>query len=102
MGHILRKEEDDVVRNALKFNVEGRRKRGRPKRTWRKQVKEERLKARLNLKDVHNRTKWIERVRAISMRSIRPPPLNGDYTGQWHHHYHLVSHFSITNKAIQI
>ena len=38
LRHVLRKEDGDVVRNAIEFNVEGRRKRGRPKRTWRKQV----------------------------------------------------------------
>ena len=37
LGHILRKEDCDAVRNALEFNVEGRRKRGPSKRTWRKQ-----------------------------------------------------------------
>ena len=56
LGHVLRKEDRDVVRNALEFNVEGQRKRGRSKRTWRKQV-EERLKAGLNLKDARNSTK---------------------------------------------
>ena len=43
LGHVLRKEDGDVVRNALEFNVKGQRKRGRLKRTWRKQVEEERL-----------------------------------------------------------
>ena len=57
LGHILRKEDGDVIKNALKCDVEGRRKRVRSKRTWRKQV-EERLKAGLNLKDTHIRTKW--------------------------------------------
>ena len=28
LGHVLRKEDGDVVRNALEFDVEGRRKRG--------------------------------------------------------------------------
>ena len=83
LGHALRKEDGEVVRNALEFNVEGRRKSGRQKKTWRKQVEKERLKTGLNLKDAHTKTKWRERerVRAISMRSIRPPPLNGDNTG---------------------
>ena len=31
LEHVLRTEDGDVVRNALEFNVEGRRKRGRPK-----------------------------------------------------------------------
>ena len=80
LGHVLRKENGDVVRSALKFNVEGRRKRVRPKRTWSKQ-KEERLKAGLNSKDAHYRTKWKERVQAISIRSIRPPISNEENTG---------------------
>ena len=80
LGHVLRKEVGDVVRKALEFNVERRRKRERSKRTWRKQVEEEQLKAGLNLKAAHNRTKWRERVQAMSMRSIQPPPLNGDNT----------------------
>ena len=37
LGHALRKEDGEVVRNALEFNVEGRRKSGRQKKTWRKQ-----------------------------------------------------------------
>ena len=45
-----------------------------------KQVKEEQLKAGMNLQDAHNRTTWRERVRAISMKTIQPPPLNGDNT----------------------
>ena len=32
LEHVLRKEDGDVLRNALEFNVEGRRKRRRPKR----------------------------------------------------------------------
>ena len=43
-GHVLRKEDGHVLRRALDFEVKGRRKRGRPKKTWRKQVEEERRK----------------------------------------------------------
>ena len=68
LGYVLRKEDGDVVRSAPEFNFDRRRKRGRPKRTWRKQVEEERLKAGLNLKDAHNRSKWRERVHAISIQ----------------------------------
>ena len=61
LGQVLRKDYGDVVRNTLEFNVEGRKKRGLPKRT-RKQVEEERLKVGLNLTNAHNRTKWRECV----------------------------------------
>ena len=70
LGQVLRKEDGDVVKNTLEFNVEGRRKRGRPKRAWRMQVEEERLKAALNLKDAHNRTKWRES--ACNFHEVNP------------------------------
>ena len=35
-GHVLRKEDENVIVKALKFEVSGSR--GRPKQTWKKQV----------------------------------------------------------------
>ena len=43
-GHVLRREDGHVLRRALDFEVEGERKKGRSKRTWKKQVEEESLK----------------------------------------------------------
>ena len=40
-GHVLRREDGHVLGRALDFEVEGCRRRGRPKRTWKKQVEEE-------------------------------------------------------------
>ena len=40
-GHVLRREDGDVLSRALDFEVEGERKKGRLKRTWRKPVEEE-------------------------------------------------------------
>ena len=37
-GHVMRREDGHVMRRALDFEVEGQRKKGRPKRTWKKQV----------------------------------------------------------------
>ena len=51
MGHVLRKENGDEVRETLKFNVEGRKK--KKKRTAEEQV-EERAKAGLTWKDANN------------------------------------------------
>ena len=72
LGNVLRKEDDDVVRSVLEFNDEGRRKRGRRRRTWRKQVEEKCLKAGLNLKDAHNRSKWRERKSKCNFREVNP------------------------------
>ena len=35
-GHVLRKEDGNVIVKALKFEVSGSRGRGRPKQTWKK------------------------------------------------------------------
>ena len=40
-GHVLSMEAGHVLRRALEFEVEGRRKIWKPKRTWNKQVDEE-------------------------------------------------------------
>ena len=51
-AHVLRRENGHaLMRRALCFNDEGRRKKGRPKRTWRKQVEEKSVKVGLRRKD---------------------------------------------------
>ena len=40
-GHVLRKEDDDWVKKCMEYEVEGRRPRGRPKRTWTEVVRED-------------------------------------------------------------
>ena len=41
-GHVLRKEDENVIVKALKFEVSGSRGRGRPKQMWKKLVENER------------------------------------------------------------
>ena len=41
LGHILRKPMDDIARQALEWNPQGKRGRGRPKNTWQRTVLEE-------------------------------------------------------------
>ena len=40
-GHVLRRDDGHVLRKALEFEVRGKRKRGRPKKTWKMQVEKE-------------------------------------------------------------
>ena len=40
-GHVLRRKDGHVLRRALDFEVEGKRKKGRLKRTWEKLVEDE-------------------------------------------------------------
>ena len=38
-GHVVKKDDDCVLRVAPDLEVNGKRKRGRPKKNWKKQVK---------------------------------------------------------------
>ena len=75
-GHILRREDGHVLGRALDFEVEGCRRRGRPKRTWKKQVEEEVRRVGLKREDAFSRVRWRDGVRKIATELgwIRPPP----------------------------
>ena len=64
-GHVLRRDNDSVLRVALDIEVSGKRKRGPPKKTWKKQVKEEPEKIGLKKEDVLNRAKWRDGMQGI-------------------------------------
>ena len=65
-GHVLRRDDDSVLRVALNLEVTGKRKRGRPKKTWKKQVEEETEKVGLKKEDALRRDKWRDGVREIA------------------------------------
>ena len=65
-GHVLRREDGHILRRTLDLEVEGQRKKGRPKRTWKKQVEEESMKVGLRRKDELCRSKWSVGVNKIA------------------------------------
>ena len=79
-GHVLRIEDGYVLRRSLDFEVEGQRKKGRSKSTWRKQAEEESVNAGLRSKNAFCRSKWSVGVNQIAagLRRIWPPSLVGD------------------------
>ena len=50
-GHVLRSLNDHIYWRALDFEVESQRKKGRPKRTWKRKIEEESVKAGLRRED---------------------------------------------------
>ena len=50
-GHVLMMKDGDILRMALDFEVEGQKRKGRLKRTWKRQVEEESMKVGLRSKD---------------------------------------------------
>lgn len=54
------RRDDDVQREALQYEVASKRKRGRPKRMWGRQVKEEVAIIGLKKEDTYGRTRRYE------------------------------------------
>ena len=58
-GHVMRREEHYVGGRALVMKVQGRRKRGRPKRRWLDKVKDDQREEKgLSADVVYNRATW--------------------------------------------
>jgi predicted ArsR family transcriptional regulator len=63
IGHVLRIDNNRNARTALDWAPEGKRKRGRPKETWRRTVEKERKQLGFNTwaeatRQVQDRSKW--------------------------------------------
>ena len=57
-GHVERKEDDDWVKKCTVLEVEGKRPRGRPKRTWNDVVGDDMKRLQLLASDAKDRVKW--------------------------------------------
>ena len=62
--HLLKRNDNSVLRVALDLEVSGKKKRGRSEKTWIKQVEKEKIG--LKKEDALNRAKWKDGVRAIA------------------------------------
>ena len=65
-GHVLRREDGHIFRRALDSEVEGQRKKGRLKRTWKWLVEEESMKVGFRREDAHFYSKWSVGVNQIA------------------------------------
>ena len=64
---MLRRDDCHVLRKALEFEVKGKRKRRRPRKTWRSQV-EESKSVGLKKEDAKNQARWRVGVGEIASR----------------------------------
>lgn len=76
IGHISRKQPGPVEKTALDWNPQGTRRRGRPRKTWKRTVEEEAMEAGKTWSEVKrlavNRTRWKVFTAALcSTRSNR-------------------------------
>jgi len=62
---VLRKEDYDWVKKCMEYEVEGRRPRGRPKRTWREVVEKDCQERKLNKEDAIDRSRWRKLIKDV-------------------------------------
>ena len=66
--HVLGREDGHVLRMALDFEVQHQRRKGRSKRTWKRQVEKESMKVGLRREDALCCSKWSVGVNKIAAK----------------------------------
>ena len=80
-GRALRRVDGRVLRKALEFEVKGKRKPGRQKKTWKMQVEKESKSVGWEKEDAMNRGRWRMGVREIAAGANPATPVYGDNPG---------------------
>jgi len=62
---VLRKEDDDLVKKCMEYEVEDPRPKGRPKRTWREVVEKDSQTRKLNKEDAMDRSKRRKLIKDV-------------------------------------
>jgi len=60
---VLRKEDNDLVKKCMEYEVGGARPRGRPKKTCREIVEKDCQASKLNREDAMDRNRWRKQIR---------------------------------------
>ena len=64
-GHVLRREDEYVGKSVMAMEVPGKRRRGRPKRRWLDNIKNDLSERELSGEDTQDRAKWRRIIRHI-------------------------------------
>jgi len=64
-GHVLRKGDNNWVKQCMEYKVEGTRARGRPKKSWREIVEKDCRARGLNREDAKCRSRWRKQIGMI-------------------------------------
>ena len=63
-GHMLRKEGEDTTKKMLDMQVQGKRRRGRPKKRWLDNIREDRKEYKMTEDMAQNRSVWHVKIKA--------------------------------------
>jgi len=62
-GHVLPKDDNDLVKKCTEYKVEGARPRGRPKKTWTEIVEKDCQARKLNREDAMDCSRVTKQIR---------------------------------------
>ena len=57
-GHVMRMEDQNPVKRTMCESVKGKRPRGRPRKEWKDNIKEDMCQFQVANEHVHNRQQW--------------------------------------------
>ncbi|KAI8494517.1 hypothetical protein Bbelb_277430 [Branchiostoma belcheri] len=81
LGHVLRMPDNRIPKVALNWRPEGKRKRGRPKTTWRRTVSDDLAAMGLSWKSVNNmaqdRPRWRKKLEGVASTHVTRPVSQG-------------------------
>ena len=63
-GHVICIDIDSQIREVMEVEITGKRKKGRPRKSWEECVKKDLERYGLRREDTYYRKKWRERIRA--------------------------------------
>ena len=63
-GHALRKEGEDTTKKMLNMQVQGNRRRGRPKKRWLDNIREDMKEYKMTEDMAQNRNVWHVKIKA--------------------------------------
>ena len=104
LGHTLRKPRNSITRQSLQWNPQGKRGRGRPRTTWRRNLEVEMKASGHSWRDItrmaQDRREWGTVVRGLY-------PLQGEWLWWWHfyterHVFHDPFDFSMEDTKFYL
>ena len=78
-GHVMRRSDESELRQAMRFEIRGEKRKGRPKKTWVECVRNDMKKRNLPIScgDWRDRKKWRSHLRGADSRRRENEPENG-------------------------
>ena len=63
-GHVMRGDIDSQIREVMEVEITGKRKKGRPRKSWEECIKKDMEQYSLRREDASDQKKWREQIRA--------------------------------------